>query len=120
MVVSVKGTACCKMSQVWVKKMNANELLMTCRNLLFNGIKTEVVFVTSGRGWRKPIYWPSGIRHIGGMIFTWALIRNWRNNLIMLTEKVQAGNIRKTESRNVSGCDGLFHSSEEVLVMRME
>ena len=76
--------------------------------------------MTLGTGRRAPIYWLSGIRHLGSMIFTWALIRNWRNSVMMLTEKVQAENIRKTESRNVSHCGGLFHSSEEVLVMRME
>ena len=120
MVVSVKEKACSKMSQVRVKKMNANELLMKCRNLFIDDIKTEVLFGASGRGWREPIYWPSGIRHLGSMIFTWALIRNWRNTMMMLTEKVQAENIRKTESRNVSCCGGLFHSSDEVFVMRME
>jgi hypothetical protein len=90
-------------------------------NFLIYDIKTAMVFCVTGKEWRKPIYWPFGIRDLGGMISTQALNRNWRNRAMMLTEKAQqAGKTRKTESKEASFCGGLSHSSEEVLVMRME
>ena len=82
--------------------MNANEPLMTCRNLFIDDIKTGALFVAPGRGWQKPIYWPFGVRHIGGMIFTWALMRNWRSKEMMVTKKVQAGKTREAKCRNAS------------------
>ncbi len=100
--------------------MNANEPLMTCRNLSFNGIKTRAIFGAWGRVGKLPVYCPCGVRHLGGMSLTQALIRNWRGRRVMLIEKVQAGQTCKAESRKTPTCVGLPHSSEEVFVMSME
>jgi hypothetical protein len=100
--------------------MNVNEPLMTCRNLSFDDIKTRDFFADRGRGRRRPVYWPFGVRHIGGMIATRALVWNWRGSKVMATEKAQVGKTRKAESRKASFCVGLLHSSDEVLVMSME
>jgi hypothetical protein len=100
--------------------MNANEPLMTCRNLSFNDIKTRAIFAAWGRVGKQPVYCPYGVRHLGGMSLTQALIRNWRGRKVMLIEKEQAGQTCKAESREAPTCVGLPHSSEEVLVMSME
>ncbi len=35
--------------------------------------------VNSGKVWRKPVYWPSGVRHKGSVILVRALVLNYRN-----------------------------------------
>src|SRR5207248_11318276 len=43
-----------------------------------------------GRVWRKPTYWPRGVRCIGGMTLVRALVRNLRTCPAMPREKAQA------------------------------
>src|SRR5271166_4475302 len=45
-----------------------------------------------GRAWRRPAYWPSGVRCIEGVNLIQALARNLRTCLAMPREKAQAAN----------------------------
>jgi hypothetical protein len=41
-----------------------------------NVVETEWLVVSSGQAQRKPVYWLSGDRHIGGVNLVQALVRN--------------------------------------------
>src|SRR5450759_74235 len=43
-----------------------------------------------GRAWRKPTYWPCGVRCTGGVNLIRAFVRNLRTWLAMPREKAQA------------------------------
>ena len=53
----------------------------------------------SKRVWRKPTYWPRGVRCIGGMTLIRALVRNLRTCPTMPREKAQAANLRGRKYR---------------------
>src|SRR5665811_2106128 len=43
-----------------------------------------------GKVWRKPTYWPCGVRCLGGVTLIRALVRNLRTCMAMAREKAQA------------------------------
>src|ERR1035437_4985995 len=43
-----------------------------------------------GRAWRKPGYWPCGVRGTGGVTLAWALVWNLRTCPAVVREKAQA------------------------------
>jgi hypothetical protein len=52
------------MCQVGIRKANASESLMTCRNQVRRH-RNRGISVASGRAWRVPVCWPGGVRHEG-------------------------------------------------------
>ena len=75
--------------------------------------------VASGSVWRKPVYWPSGVRHKGSVILVRALILNYRNLRWRCKGK---GTSVKSEADNTNAPSrgGATHKSNESLVMRLE
>jgi len=75
--------------------------------------------VASGAVWRKPVYWPDGVRHRGGVILVLALALNCGNLRWRCKGK---GTSVKSEADNTEAPsrDGAISSSEESLVMRLE
>ena len=65
-----------------------------------------------GRVWRKPTYWPRGVRCIGGMTLVRALVRNLRTCPAMPRERYKQRNC-EAESTDASGRGGLLRSSDE-------
>ena len=61
--------------QVCAGKTNASEPLLTCRKRR-DVVKTEWLVVSSGQAQRKPAYWLSDGRHIGGVNLVQALVWN--------------------------------------------
>src|SRR5215813_14854192 len=67
---------------------------------------------TPGEAWRKPAYWPRGVRCIEGVTLIWALVRNLRTWPAMPREKAQ-GRQPEAESTDAPVRDGLLRSSDE-------
>ena len=75
---------------VELRETSANEPLTTHRKNVQMASKLGS-FSALGRAWRKPTYWPCGVRCKGGVNLIWAFVRNLRTWLVMVREKVQAG-----------------------------
>ena len=75
--------------------------------------------VASGSVWRKPVYWPDGVRHRGGVILVWALALNC-GNLRWRCKGKGASVKSEAESTEAPSRGGVICSSDESLVMRLE
>jgi len=75
--------------------------------------------IDSGKVWRKPVYWPSGVRHKGSVILVWALALNYR---ILRWRCKGKGTSVKSEADNTNAPSrgGATHTSNESIVMRLE
>lgn len=75
--------------------------------------------VASGSVWQKPVYWPDGVRHRGGVILVWALALNCGNLRWRCKGK---GTSVKSEAENTEAPSrgGAICISDESLVMRPE
>src|SRR3954447_5838921 len=62
--------------QVWLKETNASEPLMTCRNVSNRRRNRDLDFYPASKGWERPAYCPTGVRHEGGVTLGRASIRN--------------------------------------------
>jgi hypothetical protein len=78
-VLNVVGKGAARSRQVWVGKMsdgrNPRPLPLTCRKWS-DDVKTRARPIVLGSAWGSPVYCPGGIRHIGSMIPTEALLWN--------------------------------------------
>ncbi len=70
----------CELStrQVWIRKTNRPEPLLTRRNPE-NWHQNQRRFHTLGRVYRRSGYWVSGVRRIDGVILIWASTGNCGN-----------------------------------------
>ena len=50
--------------------------LMTCRYVYNRRRKRDLHFYPASRGWKRPAYFPTGVRHEGGVTLGWGSIRN--------------------------------------------
>src|SRR5215831_15463294 len=60
---------------------------------------------TPGEAWRKPAYWPRGVRCIEGVTLIWAFVRNLRTWPAMPRERHKGGNPRPKVLMRRSGTD---------------
>ncbi|ACF42744.1 hypothetical protein Ppha_2113 [Pelodictyon phaeoclathratiforme BU-1] len=75
--------------------------------------------VNSGKVWRKPVYWPSGVRHKGSVILVRALVLNYRN--LRWRCKGKGASVKsEADNTNAPSRDGATRTSNESLVMRLE
>ena len=70
------------------------------------------VVVNSGIVWREPIYWPSGLRHKGGMNVIQALVWNVGTCALMSRERSK-WKPREELSTKAEYRGGLIRSSDE-------
>lgn len=75
--------------------------------------------VASGSVWRKPVYWPDGVRHRGGVILVRALALNC-GNLRWRCKGKGASVKSEAENTEAPSRGGAICSSDESLVMRLE
>jgi hypothetical protein len=54
------------MRQAGIRETSASEPLTKCREFK-GGIRTGWLRLRPGGAWRVPMYWPGGVRHIGGV-----------------------------------------------------
>jgi len=73
----------------------------------------------SGKVWRKPVYWPSGVRHKGSVILVRALVLNY-GNLRWRCKGKGASVKSEADSTKAPSRGGTTCMSEEGLVMRLE
>ena len=62
--------------QVWLKETNVSEPLMTCRNVSNRRRNRDLDFYPASKGWERPAYCPTGVRHEGGVNLGRASVRN--------------------------------------------
>jgi hypothetical protein len=76
-VLNVVGKGSTRSGQVWVGKMSdgRSPLPLTCRKRL-RRCQNQGRPIVLGSAWGLPVYRPGGIRHIGSMIPTKALLWN--------------------------------------------
>lgn len=53
-----------------------SEPLTTCRNVFNWRRNRDLDFYPASKGWERPAYCPTGVRHEGGVTLRWASIRN--------------------------------------------
>ncbi len=92
---------------------------MTCRKELDDGRNRGRILIL-GRGWRGPVYWPTGLRHIHGENAIWALVWNVGTCRSDAKGACQAGAPRETLSTKALHMGGSPRSSEEASVMEVE
>jgi hypothetical protein len=98
-------------------KANTRELTFKCRKVEMTS--KPGVDVGPGPAWRRPAYWPCGVRHKGSASAVWAPMLNCGNLRPPCKGK---GSSAKHEAEITDGRsrDGATCSSEEVSVMEME
>ena len=95
-VVSVEAKGGARLWQVRFKETNESKPLMTCRNPS-DGVETGVDGQLRDKSWETSAYCPTGVRHVGGVTLSQALMR-------------KVGTCRpdaKGETQAVSRCEGL-------------
>ena len=102
-----------------IVESNANEPLMMCRKDLDDGQNRGNVGIL-GRGWRVPVYWPTGLRHRDGETAIWALVRNVGTCRGDAKGAWQAGSTCKSLSTEALHTGGSPRSSDEIPVMGVE
>ena len=95
-----------------------SEPLTTCRYVQHRRRKQDSDFYPASKGWERPAYCPTGVRHEGGVTLGRASIRNTGTCRSDVKGGIQAANRRKDQSTDAEHRGGDAHSREEGLVMR--
>jgi hypothetical protein len=96
-----------KSCQVRIREASANKLPSMHRNC-FRRHQNRGYRSAPGRAWRKPTYWPCGVRCRGGATLIWAPVWNLGTCSAMLREKAQVADPRGRKYRCAkSGADCL-------------
>jgi len=118
-VVSVDGKGGVGLRQVRFEETNESEPLMTCRNA-FRRRRNRGLISTPGQGWGKPVYCPTGVRHVGGVTLNQALVRNVGTCRPDAKGEAQADSIRKGERTDAGHRGGVARSRVEGSVMELD
>ena len=116
LVVSVEGKGGAPLRQVRIKKTNASEPLMTCRNVSRDA-KPGPRLLSREAGGGEPVDGPTGVRHEGGVILIQAWVRNVGTCRPDAKGEAQADSIRKGHSTDAGHRDGGARSRVERPVM---
>jgi hypothetical protein len=119
-VVNVDGKGGVGLRQVWIKKTNASEPLMRCRNVFKRRRNRDPHICPASKGWGKPADCPTGVRHEGGVILIRALVRNVGTCRPDVKGGTQADSIRKGESTDAGHRVGDAHIRVEGSVMGLD
>src|SRR3954447_847912 len=106
--------------QVWLKKTNVSEPLMTCRNVSNRRRNRDLDFYPASKGWERPAYCPTGVRHEGGVNLGRASIRNTGTCRSDVKGEIQAVHHRKGESTDAEHRGGDARSRDEGPVMGLD
>jgi len=117
--VSVVGKGGVGLRQVRVKETNASEPLMKCRNA-FNRRQNRDLISVPGQGWGKPVYCPTGVRHVGGVTLIQALVRNVGTCRPDAKGEVQADRLCEGERTDTGHRGGAARSRVEGAVMALD
>lgn len=107
------------MYQVWIKKTNASEPPLKCRKSI-RWHQNWGGDVAPGQVWRKPAYWPGGVRHRGGVSLIWALMVNCGNLSQRCLRERHKQRSCEADSIDALHRDGQACSSGEATVMVVE
>ena len=99
--------------QVWTRKSNASEPLMTCRKLSHRH-RNRVGRLARERTQRRPAYWLGGVRHKGGEILIQARMWNVGTCRSDAKGRIQAEGLREDASTNAEHRGGAARSSDEI------
>jgi len=119
LVVSVEAKGGARLCQVRVKETNASEPLMTCRNPI-KRCQNRRGPLLRDKGWARPAYGPTGIRHKGGVTLIQASVRNLGTCRPDAKGEIQADGLREGESTDAGHRGGGVRSRDEGLVMRLD
>ncbi len=78
-----------------------SEPLMTCRNVSNRRRNRDLDFYPASKGWKRPAYCPTGVRHEGGVTLGRASIRNGPST----DAKHWGGDARSRDEGSVMGLD---------------
>ena len=115
-MVSVAGKGGVGLRQVRFKETNASEPPMKCRNG-FNRRRNRGLISALGQGWGKPVYCPTGVRHVGGVTLIQALVRNVGTCRPDAKGEAQADRLCKGERTDAGHRGGVARSRVEGAVM---
>ena len=118
-MVNVEAKGGARLCQVRLKETNESKPLMTCRNPL-DGVETEVDGQLRDKGWEKSAYCPTGVRHVGGVTLSQALMRNVGTRRPDAKGETQADSLRKGESTDAGHGGGVARSRVEGPVMGLD
>ena len=107
------------MRQVRMRKTSASEPLLKHRKNVSRHQNRSIPLVP-GSAWRKPTYWPCGVRCAGGVTLIQALVWKRENLSGDVKGKGASGDNREAESTDAPERGGLPRSSDEGPVMGLE
>ena len=92
---------------------------MKCRNRS-NRRRNRGLISTPGQGWGKPVYCPTGVRHVGGVNLNQALVRNVGTCRPDVKGEAQADRLCKGERTDAGHRGGVARSRVEGAVMVLD
>ena len=97
-----------------------SEPLMRCRYVYNRRRKRDPHFYPARKGWKRPAYCPTGVRHEGGVTLGRASVRNTGTCRSDVKGEIQAVHHRKDESTDAEHRDGDARSRDEGSVMGLD
>ena len=97
-----------------------SEPLTTCRNVSNWRRNRDRHLYPASKGWERPAYCPTGVRHEGGVTLGRASIRNTGTCRSDVKGEIQAVHHRKDQSTDAEHRDGDARSREEGPVMGLD
>jgi hypothetical protein len=97
-----------------------SEPLTTCRNVSNRRRNRDLDFYPASKGWERPAYCPTGVRHEGGVTLGRASIRNTGTCRSDVKGETQAVHHRKGPSTDAEHRGGDARSRDEGPVMGLD
>ena len=97
-----------------------SEPLTTCRNVSNRRRNRDRHLYPASKGWERPAYCPTGVRHEGGVTLGRASIRNTGTCRSDVKGEIQAVSRRKDQSTNAEHRGGDVRSRDEGAVMALD
>jgi len=97
-----------------------SEPLMRCRYVYKRRRKRDPHFYPASKGWKRPAYCPTGVRHEGGVTLGRASIRNTGTCRSDVKGEIQAVHHRKDLSTNAGHRGGDARSRDEGPVIGLD
>ena len=102
------------------KLLGVSEPLTTCRNVCNRRRNRDLDFYPASKGWERPAYCPTGVRHEGGVTLGRASVRNTGTCRSDVKGEIQAVHHRKDGSTDAEHRDGEARSRDEGPVMGLD
>ena len=118
-VVSVEAKGGARLWQVRFKETNESKPLMTCRNPS-DGVETGVDGQLRDKSWETSAYRPTGVRHVGGVTLSQALMRKVGTCRPRCEGRNPSGQPPQGESTDAGHRGGVARSRVEGSVMGLD